>query len=143
MKISKLFYLLSLVILLQFIVFADISNNFIDEVSIREPFLKTSKVSGKIYINGNQGWADFRNDGNCTGQGTWVNPYMISNLEIDAYNSSSCIFIENSDVPFIIQNCTVYNASKGSGAYLDAGIKLLNTMNGRVINNTVLNNKNS
>jgi len=72
--------------------------------------LKDSEISGKIHIDGNSEWLDFKNDGHCTGSGTSSDPYVIKNLIIDAENSSSCIWIENSTVHFKIENCTLYNA---------------------------------
>ncbi|MBA7659096.1 hypothetical protein ES703_67060 [subsurface metagenome] len=94
--------------------------------------LKVSAISGKIYIDGNSGWAAFRAAGNCIGQGTYSDPYIIEDLIIDGGGSGNCIKIENSDVYFNIENCTVYN----SGAiYPDAGILLSGVNNSRLINN--------
>ena len=53
-------------------------NNFDKE------YLKISKVSGKIYINGTTDWVDFKNAENCNGSGTYSDPYIIENLIIDA-----------------------------------------------------------
>ncbi|MFW9820440.1 MAG: hypothetical protein ACFFE5_12585, partial [Candidatus Thorarchaeota archaeon] len=72
--------------------------------------LKTSKVSGRIHIKGSSGWLNFKNDGNCTGTGTIVDPYVIEDLIIDGEGLSSCIWIEDSNVHFRIENCTVYNS---------------------------------
>ncbi|GAG54450.1 unnamed protein product, partial [marine sediment metagenome] len=73
----------------------------------------------------------------CTGSGTWSDPYLIKNLIIDGGGTGTCIDILNSDVYFIIQNCTLYNA----GSHPDAGIKLENTNNGILItNNCSFNN---
>ncbi|MFX0017237.1 MAG: NosD domain-containing protein [Candidatus Hermodarchaeota archaeon] len=93
--------------------------------------LKFLVVSGKIHIINNSGWADFRNDGNCTGSGTYSDPYVIEDLVIDGGGSGSCIWIENSDVFFKIENCNVYN----SGIYPGMGIKLINVNNSQIINN--------
>jgi len=87
-----------------------------------------------IYIDGNQEWLFFKNASKCTGQGTSSDPYVIEDLVIDSRNSSvSCIHIENSDVYFRIENCTLYNST-------DAGIKLTNTTNGQIIDNNCSNN---
>jgi len=93
--------------------------------------LKISAVSGKIHIINNSGWVDFRNAGNCTGSGTYSDPYVIEDLEIDAGGSENCILIENSNVYFKIENCSFYNAGWGS----DAGIRLLNVNNSQLIGN--------
>ncbi|MFX1461531.1 MAG: NosD domain-containing protein, partial [Promethearchaeota archaeon] len=94
--------------------------------------LKISAVSGKIHIINNSGWIDFRNAGNCTGNGTYSDPYVIEDLVIDGGGSGSCILIENSDVYFKIENCTVYDSGDIWG---DAGIKLLGVSNGTLISN--------
>ncbi|MFX0154472.1 MAG: NosD domain-containing protein [Candidatus Hodarchaeota archaeon] len=99
--------------------------------------LKLLKVSGKIHIDGNSGWAAFKVAGNCTGNGTYSNPYVIEDLEINGGGSGSCIIIENSDVFFRIENCTVYNSGVDWG---DGGIKLYNVDNGQIINNYANNN---
>ncbi|MFX0040647.1 MAG: NosD domain-containing protein [Promethearchaeota archaeon] len=99
--------------------------------------LKISKVSGKIYINGTSNWVDFKDAGNCTGEGTYSDPYLIENLIIDGGSVESCIWIENSDVYFKIENCTLYNSGID---LIDAGIKLYNVENGQIINNTMYNN---
>ena len=97
--------------------------------------LQNSVESGRIHIAGNSGWVDFRNDGNCTGQGTYSDPYIIEDLEIDGGDLGSCILIEDSNVFFRIENCTVYNSGwiDGPGEY-SGGIKLSDVMNAQIIN---------
>ncbi len=115
----------------------DNSNKSLDYNDDRDN-LKISAISRKIHIDGNSGWVDFRNDGNCTGNGTYSEPYVIEDLIIDANNSGSCILIENSNVCFKIENCTLYNSG---GGYSNAGIKLNNITRGKlVINNCTANN---
>ncbi len=77
----------------------------------------------------------------CSGSGTVEDPYVIENVIIDGQNSGSCITIRNSRPYFIIRNCTLYNAG---GAFFNwaAGIKLVNTKNGKVLNNSLSNNEN-
>ena len=93
--------------------------------------LKASTISGKIHIDGDSGWAAFKTAANCTGNGTFSDPYVIENLEIDGENSGTCILIENSTVYFRIENCNLYNA----GDFPAAGIILNNTKNGYLIDN--------
>ncbi len=91
--------------------------------------LRTAQISERIHINNN--WSDAKDDGICTGSGTFSDPYVIENLIIDCGGSGSGIFIENSKTEFfIINNCTIYNA----------GIKLSKTSNGTLINNWCINN---
>jgi parallel beta-helix repeat protein len=100
-------------------------NNFENENPI------ISNVSGKIHIINNSGWVDFRNDENCTGSGTYSDPYIIKDLVINAGGSGNGILIENSNVYFKIENCSIYYAEWGS----DAGIRLLNVNNSQLIGN--------
>ena len=93
--------------------------------------LKISAVSAKIRIINNSGWVDFRNAGNCTGSGTYSDPYVIEDLVIDGGGSGTSISIENSNVYFKIENCTLYNTHWGS----DAGIRLVNVNNSQLIGN--------
>ncbi|NVM19263.1 MAG: right-handed parallel beta-helix repeat-containing protein [Candidatus Lokiarchaeota archaeon] len=95
--------------------------------------LKISKISEKIFINGTSDWVDLKNEGNCTGQGTYSDPYVIKDLVINGFYIGTCIWIENSDVYFKIENCTGYNA----GNY---GIYLNNVSNGHLVNNTFSSN---
>ena len=107
----------------------DITSNYNNEFDHEN--LKLSAVSGKIHIDGNSGWTAFKAAGNCTGSGTYSDPYIIEDLEIDAGGSGNCILIENSNVYFKIENCSLYNAGWGS----DAGIRLLNVNNSQLIGN--------
>ncbi|MFX0188528.1 MAG: right-handed parallel beta-helix repeat-containing protein, partial [Candidatus Hodarchaeota archaeon] len=75
----------------------------------------------------------------CSGSGTEEDPYVIQDLIINGGGSGSCILIENSNVYFRIENCVIYNSGSGES---DAGIKLVNTNNGEIINNYCLLNKN-
>jgi len=41
-------------------------------------------TSDPIQIDEDQDWIDLKNDGKCTGEGTIANPYILSNLNINA-----------------------------------------------------------
>ena len=112
------------------------STDYSDYFTLDGDNLKISAVSGKIHIINNSGWVDFQNAGNCTGNGTYSDPYVIEDLVIDGEDSGSCILIENSDVYFKIENCSVYN----SGGSPTAGILLNYTDNGFLIDNDCSNN---
>ncbi|MFW9940078.1 MAG: nitrous oxide reductase family maturation protein NosD [Candidatus Thorarchaeota archaeon] len=101
------------------------------EIPFDKENLKISTISGKIRIINNSGWVDFRNAGNCTGNGTYSDPYIIEGLVIDGGCSGNSISIENSNVYFKIENCTIYNTEWGS----DIGISLLNVNNSQLIGN--------
>ncbi|KKM83337.1 hypothetical protein LCGC14_1310450 [marine sediment metagenome] len=113
------------------------SSIYNDFVKFDSENLKTSKVSQKFQIVGNSGWINFRNEGNCTGSGTYSDPYVIKNLVIDAEGILNGILIEDSDVFFKIENSTIYNAGD---RFSSAGIKLINVTNGQLIDNNCSNN---
>ena len=101
-----------------------------------------SAVSGKIHIDDDNpiiNWTVAKKDGICTGNGTYSDPYVIEDLEIDSKGSGSCILIENSEVYFRIENCTLFNSGEG---YREAGIHLVNVNNGQMLNNNCSNNSN-
>jgi len=90
--------------------------------------LKLSGVSGKISIVGEQGWIDFKDAGNCTGLGTYLDPFVIQDLIIDGHGSGSGIKINLSrNYYFRIENCTIFNCS--------IGIELISTDNGTLYQN--------
>jgi len=91
------------------------SSEYDDYINLDNENLKISATSGNIHIDGNSGWIAFKNDGNCTGEGTYSDPYIIEDLVID----NGSIYIENSDVYFKIENCTLYYSGEfGMGIYL-------------------------
>ncbi|MFX0073933.1 MAG: nitrous oxide reductase family maturation protein NosD [Candidatus Hermodarchaeota archaeon] len=96
---------------------------------------KISGVSEKIHIVNNSGWVDAKNAGICKGNGTYSKPYVIEDLTIIGGTSGSCIVIENSDVYFRIENCTLLNAESMS----QGGIRMYYTNNGKLVNNTCSN----
>jgi parallel beta-helix repeat protein len=96
--------------------------------------LRTAGISGKIHIddaNPSINWTVAKKDGICTGNGTYSDPYVIKDLEIDGGGSGNGISIENSNVYFKIENCSIYNMDWGA----DAGILLLNVNNSQLIGN--------
>ncbi|MFX1407742.1 MAG: NosD domain-containing protein [Promethearchaeota archaeon] len=115
----------------------DIASNHKDEFDYGN--LKISGISETIYIDGNSGWIAFEAAGNCTGNGTISEPYVIEDLEIDGGGGSSgnCILIQNSDVYFKIENCSTYYSGGSSG---NAGIKLYNVSNAQLIDNYCYSN---
>ena len=117
------------------------SDNGNDVINLDNNNLRSSKVSGRIHINGNSGWSSAKTAGICTGDGTYSEPYVIEDFVIDGGGSESCILIENSNVYFRIENCTVYNSGGITPYWGYAGIRLNNTKNGNLnYNNCSSNN---
>lgn len=88
-----------------------------------------------IVIDGNSQWASTAagNDWCYFDSGY----YIIENVTIDGLQSDSCITIMNSNTPFIIRNCTLYNAYwDGPEPYKPpAGIYMEEVENGVLTNN--------
>jgi len=72
----------------------------------------------------------------CSGLGTYDNPYIIENKIIDLSWSSNRIEIRNSDVYFIIKNCTLVNSGTGYSGFL-----FYNTKNGKIVDCTIESNE--
>ena len=126
-----------------FVAFSILNNNNLnfnrgnrEDSNLDNKNLKISAVSAKIHIDNN--WTVAKAAGILTGNGAYSDPYVIENLVIDAGGSGSGILIENSDVYFRIENCTVNNS--GNESDFEAGIALSNVSNGALINNNVSNN---
>ncbi|MBA7562285.1 hypothetical protein ES708_03937 [subsurface metagenome] len=103
------------------------SSKYNNDINLDNKNLKISVVSEKIHIINNSGWVAFKNAGNCTGEGTYSDPYVIEDLVIDGGGSGSCIWIENSSVYFRIEKCSV--------SYSSIGIRLSNVNNSLIITN--------
>lgn len=148
-SIAITFCLIILLVLLNPILTNNIIKTNTSEVQELNKFdIKQSQTSEPIYINdllpGNQ-WSDALAAGKCTGGGTYSNPYVIEDfiiVEDGTYSAGSCIFIENSNAYFRIENCTL----EKSGGWLtdrEGGIKLINVGNGTLINNIFSSNLHS
>jgi parallel beta-helix repeat protein len=113
------------------------NSEFSDGIRVDNENLKIAVISGKIHIDNN--WGAAKSAGICTGNGTYSEPYIIEDLVIDSGGLGSCILIENSNVFFKIENCTVYNsAPMGVPMGGDSGIMLYNTNNSQLIKNNCL-----
>ena len=125
-----------------------------DLTNLGKENLKISAVTGKIHIDNN--WTATESTYSwCTGSGTWNDPYIIDDLEIDGEGSGVGIWIENSDVYFKVENCTVYNSEYGvvfnladNGILINNnctnnnyGMEIINCKNSTISGNTVNNNQ--
>ena len=103
------------------------------DISKRDTLNSSGFWSNFTYIHVKNNWTDFPV---IDGDGSWSKPYTIENMTIDATTSptGSGILIEDSkDVYFKIKNCTISNWGLTNE---DGGIKLLNSSNGIIENNT-------
>ncbi|MFX1587277.1 MAG: hypothetical protein ACFFC1_03900, partial [Promethearchaeota archaeon] len=103
----------------------DKNTEFNDDININNKNWNTSALSERIHIDNN--WTDAKVAGICTGSGTYSDPFIIKDLEIDGGGAGNGIWIQNSDAYFKIENCTVYNSGSEKG---DAGIRLESVSNG-------------
>ncbi len=135
---QKTIILIALGIFIAFSIISNDCSNFnagkSDDSNFDIENLKISAVSGKIHIEYHLGWSNAKTAGICSGSGTYSNPYVIEDLEIDGGGSGDCIFIENSDVYFRIENCELTNLGGG------VGIRFSNIENGQVIDNNCASN---
>ncbi|MGB5909791.1 MAG: right-handed parallel beta-helix repeat-containing protein [Promethearchaeia archaeon] len=135
------------------------NSNFNDKAAMDKKNFKISAVLGPIHIddnNQNANWSVAKDAGLCTGNGTYSEPYVLEDLVIDANASGTCILIENSDVYFKIENCTIYDGNLGIGlsnvnnsqlinnncSFSYSGISLDNSHNSTILGNTANNNSN-
>ncbi len=122
-----------------------------DDIILIENYDVTVKTSGfwnltdsRIFIDDsdpNYDWSKTASENDwCSGSGTLIDPYIIENITIDGQNNGYCIEIKNSDVPFIIRNCSLYNS--GIINFFDGGatIKFDFVSNGKILNNELFNN---
>ncbi|MHA1248649.1 MAG: NosD domain-containing protein [Candidatus Helarchaeota archaeon] len=119
-----------------------IGNGDKDALFIKYKILNKKLANSPICINNN--WTDAVIAGIATGSGTYSDPYIIENLIIDGGTTGTCIDILNSDVYFIIRNCTCFNSLSGSigtDPFYHAGIRLYNVSNAKLINNNCSNNR--
>ncbi|MFW9827726.1 MAG: nitrous oxide reductase family maturation protein NosD [Candidatus Thorarchaeota archaeon] len=116
----------------------NLSNNY--EFTINKDNLGTSIDSAPIHIDDSDpaaNWSVAKDAGICTGNGTYSDPYVIKNLEINAARSGSCILIENSIAFFRIEGCTLTYAG---GSFGDAGITLDDVRNAQIVENDCSSN---
>jgi len=94
--------------------------------------IKLSENHSPIIINGNKNFNS--TNGVSSGNGTFENPYIIEDFIIDAGGNGSCIFINNTNAYFIIQNCTLINSGTSTNR---TTIYFNNVTNGRINNNSI------
>ncbi|MFO7992283.1 MAG: right-handed parallel beta-helix repeat-containing protein [Thermoplasmata archaeon] len=71
-----------------------------------------------------------------SGSGTENDPYIIEGYEIDGGGEGYCVYIGNTTDYYVLRDCYLYNAS----SYGEHGVHIYYSVNGRLKNNTVINN---
>ncbi|MEM3395734.1 MAG: right-handed parallel beta-helix repeat-containing protein [Thermoplasmata archaeon] len=92
-----------------------------------------------IHINGDADFVAQATSEGWSGDGSQNNPYIIAAYDIDGAGGSFCIWIENTNLYFVVKDCNVYNATSSSP--IGAGITLNNVTNGKLENNLCNNSK--
>jgi parallel beta-helix repeat protein len=93
-----------------------------------------------IHITGSN-WSTAAGYDWCSGNGSWVNPYLIENIVMNSTTSplanwASFLIEDSSNDYFIIRNCTIYSGGTKYGIVLD------NVKNGTLDQNNCSNNDN-
>lgn len=107
-----------------------------DNSGIDEEHLKTAGFweMGPLTIDNTGGgdytWAEAALEPWCSGSGTWSYPYLIENITMSSSTLLNSLKIANSNVPFIIRNCTFLAGGSNRG-----GIYLEYSNYGQIINN--------
>ncbi|NVM18784.1 MAG: right-handed parallel beta-helix repeat-containing protein [Candidatus Lokiarchaeota archaeon] len=105
-----------------------IENNDCSGSTLQAPI----EIDGSATGIGAHNWMWAESQSWCSGAGTWSDPYIIENLDINGLGTEYGINIQNSDVFFIIQGCTIMNSF--------IGIHLNNVNSSRLIDNNCSNN---
>jgi len=108
--------------------------NASENINYKKPITSNYFELSPFAIPNDYTWAQAAIQPWCSGAGTENNPYIISNVKIDAQNQNiRCLSIESTSVFFQIKNSIFCNSESG-------GIRLNNVQNGELLNNTCYNN---
>ena len=100
------------------------------------------RTHGPIHITSNSDFASQASANGWPGDGSQGNPYIIDGYDIDGQGGTYCIWIENTDVWFVIRNCKVWNATSGASSPWGTGIYLKNVQHGTLASNNCSGNTN-
>jgi len=106
--------------------------NSTEQQSLNDEKIPTGDIiHGQIAIDGDADFSSQAASESWSGSGELGNPYRIENYYIDV-TSGIGIEIENTQVYFVIQNCTIFGSAPNYGA-----IRLDNVDNGTIIDNEI------
>ncbi len=87
---------------------------------------------GNVTIESDEGLEDFVEDKELPGDGTEENPYVLYNYTIDGTGDNYSVYLENTELHFVIKNSKIYNSS-------EACMKINNVSNFTFENSVVKN----
>jgi parallel beta-helix repeat protein len=94
-------------------------------------------IHSVIRINNDSDLITLKASGNCTGNGTVSEPYIIEDYAVNASGEGNAIFVGNVTAYLIIRNCSLYGASSDGSLFFDGcSVTLYNCQNVSLINNT-------
>ena len=110
-------------------------------MKINERGVKGYTSHSIIRINNDTDFANQASQEGWQGDGSQSNPYVISSYDIDAHGAGDAIYIGNTTVYFVIENCYLHNASLHTLPYFEGvGVTLYNVQNGNLSKNILYNN---
>jgi len=96
-----------------------------------------------IRIDSDDDFEDQAEDENWPGDGSQEDPYIIEEYQIGGGDHGYAIYIGNVSDHFTVRNCVLYNSSGNNHEFFEnTGLYLFNTVNGRLENNTLIDNQN-
>jgi len=150
--VIKLVFALFLFILITYQFNCDYFEDTIDHALIQGEEFKIHTSSywnltgSPIYIDGSAtgvgalNWTWAESQPWCSGNGSYINPYIIENVYIDGLNTSHCLSIINSDIYFMVKNCTFTNSGGNIPIVGYSGIYFEEVSNGVIYNTNCSNN---
>lgn len=104
----------------------------------------SSSCHEQIRINSNADFASMAASEGLTGDGTQTSPWLIKGYDITGTGYGYCIYIGNTTNYFIIENCTLYDATGNYHwpYFVEAAIHLYKVENGAIKNCTITKNDN-
>ncbi|AGB04409.1 parallel beta-helix repeat (two copies) [Aciduliprofundum sp. MAR08-339] len=118
----------------------------IDHVNagVHTDYVKGLVKHDPIKIDSNKEFQIMASNENWPGSGSFWDPYIIENYDINGTNALWGIYIGNVTAYFTIKNCHIHHVNKvvnNMNLYHDAGIEFYNVSHGKINNNVLEHNK--
>ncbi|MFW6196263.1 MAG: right-handed parallel beta-helix repeat-containing protein, partial [Thermoplasmatota archaeon] len=108
----------------------DTTNFKNDTIEIKN--IETGHFNESLIIKNNTNFYDKSMKYNWTGNGTEQDPFIITDYYFNMNETQTAVYIENTDVHFVLKNCNI--------TYSSCGIVLSQVKNGTIQDNTFYNN---